>query len=139
MKLKILLGIFLFLIILFQSSFTTLPFLVATFTLLAVFFRKNWVVFVAFLCGILFDIMSFKTIGTTSIFLVAMIFLIYVYQNKFEIGNYHFVFASVFISSFLFLFFMNFNNIFFQSIFMALISAIVFYLLHPFRSDKIVN
>lgn len=139
MKSKILLGIFLFLIMLLQSSFTTLPFVVATFVLLATFYRKDWVVFVAFLCGILFDIMSFKTIGATSIFLVAMIFLIYVYQNKFEIGNYRFVFISVFVSSFFFLFFMNFNNIFSPSLFMGLVSSVVFYFLQPFLSDRIVN
>lgn len=116
MKLKIFLGIFILLIIILQASIFTLPFLPGIFVMFSVLSQKKWVIFAAFLSGILFDILAFKTIGTTSIFLTILVFLIYIYKNKFEIQNSRFVFIAVSFFSFLFLIIMGFDGALFQAI-----------------------
>ena len=67
----------------FEISVTTLPLIVGVFVLLAVIFRKSWVIVLAFVAGIIFDALTFRAIGTTSAFLIFLIFLIFAYENKF--------------------------------------------------------
>ncbi len=113
----------------FEISITTLPLIIGAFILLAVIWRSNWIFFAAFIAGIFFDILTFHSIGITSIFLVLLVFLIFLYQNKFEIETLPFVFLSSFIASGAFLIFQNYNNIFLQSFIVGIIVLGIFKLL----------
>lgn len=139
MKLKILFSAFLFLIMLLQSSLTTMPFIVGIFVLLAVFFQKEWVALAAFLAGIIFDIMSLRPIGSVSIFLTILVSLLYIYQNKFEIQNSRFIFVVIFVACFIFLKTMNFNAVLLQSFLVSLLFSGIFYFFHDSSRDRMVN
>ncbi len=128
----------LFLALFFEISLTTLPLIVGVLILLAVIFRKSWVLVFAFLTGLIFDILTLRTIGTTSAFLTVMIFLIFVYENKFETESPLFVFVSTFLSSILFLIFLGFGNVFLQAFIVSSVCTLSFRLLFTSRRGKII-
>lgn len=117
---------FLLLSLFFEISATTMPFIIGALILLAVTFRKNWVFLAAFLVGLIFDILALRTIGTTSLFFIILIFLIFIYENKFETETVPFVFVSTFLFSFSFLIFLGFSNVILQSLVSAIVTALIF-------------
>jgi len=121
----------------FEISATTLPLIIGVFVLTAVIFRKNWVFAAAFLVGLIFDILTFRAVGTTSAFLIFLIFLIFLYENKFEIETLPFVFVSTFLSSFAFLIFLGYGNLLPQAFLVSLVTSIFFQFLSASWHDKI--
>ncbi len=127
----------LFLALFFEISATTLPLIVGVLILLVVIFRKSWVLVSAFLTGLVFDILTLRTIGTASAFLTVMIFLIFLYENKFETESPLFVFVSTFLFSILFLIFLGFGNVFLQAFIVSSVCTLSFWLLLSARRGKI--
>lgn len=128
--------IFALLLILFlmlETSITTLPLIVGLFVLIAVFFKNALVFFLAFFIGFLFDILTLRTVGVSSIFLVAVVFFILLYRNKFEIETSAFIFIASFLSCFFFLLFLGAGFVLIQ----ALIGAMVTWLLFQFFKNPI--
>lgn len=120
-----------------ETSLTTLPLIVGVFIFLTVVLRQNWIFPAAFFTGIIFDILSLRAIGGTSIFLTLMIFIIYLYENKFETATFPFIFIFSFISSFIFLIILGYQNFFIQSFVVSILTALFFQLLFSDRRDKI--
>lgn len=83
--------------LLLEGTVTTIP-LVLVVLLCLTIIRRDAIVFpVAFLAGFVLDIMVIRTLGTSSIFFTLMLFMILLYQRKYEINSYPFVFfASLF-------------------------------------------
>lgn len=126
MREKIIPAVLLALTLFVEVSLTSLPFLVGVLIFLAVTYRKDWVFPAAVLVGLVFDILTLRTIGTTSIFLALLVFLIFIYENKFETETVPFVFISTFIASFIFLIFLGFSNLVAQSLIVAFLTALLF-------------
>jgi cell shape-determining protein MreD len=122
------LNIFLLILALIMQSFLTsipLVFLVLlSFTVLS----KDLVVFpIAFFFGIFLDIFAFQTLGITSAFFITFLFLVLLYQRKFEIATNYFIFSSSFIgSSILLLILGNTHLIIFQAIAASVIGLLIF-------------
>jgi len=112
-----------------ESSLSSLPLLVGVLILSAVVTRKSWVFLAAFLTGVIFDALTLRTIGLTSTFFLILIFLIFLYENKFETETLPFVFLSTFFSSFAFLIFLGFGSLILQALVVALITSLLFQLL----------
>lgn len=82
-----------------QGMVTTAPLVLALLIAYTVSTRREDVFFLAFVSGVLIDILQMQSVGGTSIFLLCSVFLILLYQRKYEIASYQFIlFASFFLS-----------------------------------------
>jgi len=118
-KFMIIFLISLFIAILLQSSITTLPLVLLIILFLAVINRTNDVFAVAFFAGLLLDIITMGRIGFSSLFFVIFVFLIFLYQRKFEIETLYFIIIFSFAGSFIYLFLTDVRFVLMQSLFSA--------------------
>jgi cell shape-determining protein MreD len=124
---------------LLESSVTTLPLVFLTLLCLAVLIRKEWIFAVAFLAGLVLDVFSFRLPGQSSLYFIVYIFLVFLYQRKFEIATKYFIFAASFFGSLIFLIIFSYNNLFLQSLISSIIGVLIFAILSKFQiqSSKI--
>lgn len=80
----------------------------------------------AFFAGIVLDIFALRAIGSTSLFFLLFIFLILLYQKKYEINSYPFVFVASFLGSLGFLGVFGYGNIFFQALITSVLALLFF-------------
>lgn len=128
----------LFLFFLFlESSLTSMPLVFLILLCIAIIERKEWVFLVAFVAGVVLDILTFRTVGETSLFFTVFIFLVFLYERKFETGTKPFVFISSLIGSFVFLLiFYPGKFIVFESIINAAIGILLFTFLSRINLQK---
>jgi cell shape-determining protein MreD len=84
--------------------------------------RENWLFIFAFIFGLVLDLVSFKTLGLSSAFFTIFLFLVLLYQSKFEIATNTFIFFASLLGSFAYLMLLGYNN---NIIFQALLSSII--------------
>lgn len=130
-----LLSVFFIAAIFLEGSVTVLPLVLICLLGLTIFKRKAVVFLIAFLVGIILDILIVRVLGSTSIFFLIFIFLILLYQRKYEINSYPFVAVATFLGSLVFLFVFNRGNLFLDPVFSAVI-ALVFFALLRFIDKK---
>jgi rod shape-determining protein MreD len=123
---KILVIIFLVLALIAQVSITTFPFMLLILLCLMVVYQEDWIFLLAFIFGLLFDLVLFKPLGMSSVFYLSILFLILLYQRKFEIATGYFVAIASFLSSMIYLLVFGYNNVLLQSILASVFSIIVF-------------
>lgn len=126
--------IFLFSLFL-ESSVTTLPLVFLTLFCLAVLTRKEWVFVAAFIAGVLLDALSFRVLGQSSLYFILYIFLVFLYERKFEISTKYFVFMASFLGSFGFLIIFSYNNVVLQSLMSSIIGILIFSILFRFHKN----
>src|SRR5258706_10781636 len=96
------LGILLAITIFLEGTVTTLP-LVLIYLLCLTIWKRDAVVFpIAFVGGLLLDILVVRAIGVSSLFFVIFVFLALLYQRKYEINSYPFVAFASFLGSIVF-------------------------------------
>jgi cell shape-determining protein MreD len=115
--------------IILESSITTIPLVLILLINFAVASRKTSVFIVAFLCGLLLDILLGNNPGVTSFYFVTLISIIYLYQRSFDIQTFPFVFISTFIGSFLYLMIGESRFVLAEAILSSVISVIFFWLI----------
>src|SRR3989344_7918039 len=119
---------------LLQTSVTTLPLVMLFFLNAAVVAKKTWIFPIAFLTGAVLDVLLLNPLGTTSLFLVIFLFIILLYDKKFDIQTFPFVFLASFIGSLIyFIIISHIPNIFTQAIISAVISTLSFWILVVFN------
>ncbi len=101
------------------------------------FERKTWIFFLAFFGGIILDLMFFRFLGATSLFLAIFIFLIFLYEKKFEIYTLPFVLTVSFVGSALYLVIFGYNYIFQQAIVSSIIAVLLFALCKNLQHKKV--
>lgn len=126
--------IFLFSLFL-ESSVTTLPLVFLTLFCLAVLTRKEWIFVIAFIAGVLLDALSFRVLGQSSLYFILYIFLVFLYERKFEISTKYFVFIASFLGSFGFLIIFSYNNVVLQSLLSSIIGILIFSILSRFHKN----
>lgn len=110
-----------------ESSITTIPLVFISLLVLTVVYKDNFIFLLAFIFGILLDLLYFKNIGASSIYFVIFLFLVLIYQSKFEITTNIFVLIASFFGSLGFLLLFSYeNSIIFQAIAGAIIGLIMF-------------
>jgi cell shape-determining protein MreD len=120
-----------------EASVTTIPFILLVLLCMIVLSRENWLFIPAFIFGILLDLIGFKTLGTSSIFFIIMLFLILLYQSKFEIATNLFVLAASFLGSLSYLFLLGYNNnLIVQAVFSSIIGLLLFKSMQKATSKK---
>lgn len=107
---KFLALIFLSIALILEASLTTIPFVFLVLLVFMVLSKGNWLFGFGFIFGILLDLVSFRTLGISSVFFVLYLFLIIIYQSKFEIETAFFVLVSAFLGSFIYLFITGVNE-----------------------------
>lgn len=108
------------------TTLTTTPFFIAVLVACTVIFRKPWVFFAAFLGGLVLDLFFLRHLGQTPIILTLFIFVISLYERKFETQTLSFVFISSFLGSFIYLMIFGYNNVLVQSLVSALVAVLLF-------------
>lgn len=99
-------GVLLLLALLLEGTLTYLPITLLLLIFLTVQKRGNWIFPTAFFSGLVLDIFYLNPLGLTSLFFLIFLFLIFLYERKFEISSPFFILISSFVGvvSFMFLF-----------------------------------
>jgi len=126
--------IFLFSLFL-ESSVTTLPLVFLTVLCLAVLTSKEWIFVIAFIAGVLLDALSFRALGQSSLYFILYIFLVFLYERRFEISTKYFIFIASFLGSFGFLIIFSYNNLILQSLMSSIIGVLIFSILSRFHKN----
>jgi len=120
-----------------ESSVTTLPLVFLTLLCLAVLIRKEWIFVLAFVAGVFLDALSFRALGQSSLYLIVYIFLVFLYERKFEISTKHFIFIASFLGSLGFLIVFSYGNmIVLQSLISSIIGVLIFSILSKFKTQN---
>jgi|SRR5216683_5219682 len=120
---------FLFLLIVatfLEGTVTTLPLVFICLLCLTIFMRNLFLFIFAFLVGIFLDVFALRAIGETSIFLLFIVFLMLLYQRKYEINSYPFVLIASFLGSLVYLLLFSYQHVLWQSILSSIIAVILF-------------
>lgn len=125
-----------FLIAILSLAITSWP-IVSILLICLAFDRKTWIFFLAFFGGIILDVMLFRFLGATPLFLATFIFLILLYEKKFEIYTLPFVFVSSFMGSALYLIIFGYNYVLQQAVASSLIAVLLFALFKGLRYKKV--
>lgn len=129
--------IFLFILsIIFQSSVTTIPLVLLLLLNIAVVSKKTSVFVLAFFCGLTLDIMLSNYLGETSIFYIVFLAVVFLYERKFDIQTFPFVFISSLVGSFIYLSFYDSRFLLIESFASAFISILFFWFL--ITADKLI-
>lgn len=120
--------LFIFLTIIF-SILTSIPLGVIMLACLTVIFKKTSIFFIALFLGLLLDLFFLRPFGTTGLIFVIFVFLIMLYERKFETQTVSFIFFATFLGSLIYLLIFGYNNVLIQSIINAIIGVLFFKLL----------
>ena len=122
----IVLLVLLLLSVLLEGTVTVLPLVFICLLCMTIVTRDSFIFLPAFIAGILLDAFALRPIGETSIFLLLAVFVMLLYQRKYEINSYPFVFMASFIGSLLFLILFGYSGAFVQAIVSAVIAVLLF-------------
>jgi hypothetical protein len=114
---------------LFEGTITTLPLVLIAFLILMIFLRAKFLFWLALICGILLDIFQLRVFGLTSLLLVVFLFIVFLYEKKFESSTGYFILLATFIGSIIYLSLLNINYVFFQSLLASILAFVVFKIL----------
>src|SRR5438046_2772111 len=89
--------------IVLQSVLVTWPLFLGLIACIVVIDKKPVVFLIAFLLGLILDSITFHPAGASSLFFICFLFLIFLYQRKFEIRTMPFLFFSSLIGSIIYL------------------------------------
>jgi rod shape-determining protein MreD len=112
--------------LLLEGTVTTLPLVLIVLLCLTIQRRDASIFPLAFFAGIFLDILTVHIIGVSSIFFTVMVFLILLYQRKYEINSYPFVAAAACLGSFVFLRMMGIGGWFWQPVISSFIAVVLF-------------
>jgi len=111
------------------SGITAIPFSIGLLAVTTVLFKKSWVFFLAFGLGLFLDLIMLRPLGCTSLIFAAFVFLIRLYERKFETQTTIFVFISSFLGSLIYLEVFDYQQILLQSLTNSLFAILFFKLL----------
>lgn len=118
-----------------ESTFTTVPLLFTVLTVYTIFKKQTRFFYAGFAGGIILDSLTVRVLGSSSAFFVIWLYLILLYDKKYEIRSSLFVCLSIFIGSTLYLYIFKYNYIFLNAL-IASAAGIVLYLILK-KTEKI--
>lgn len=116
----------LFIAVLIEGVVISIPIVLDVIIIFFILKRSYWLFLPAFVSGIFLDVLSVRALGLSSLFFVLFIFIVALYERKFEIATYPFVFLSSFLGGFLYLLIFGYNHIVGQAIMSSLIAIVLF-------------
>lgn len=121
-----LLLLLLFAVFVLEVSVTTIPLVLDVLLILSILERKPWVFLAAFILGLLLDVSAVRVLGQSSLFFVIFLFLVSLYERKFETTSSYFVLFLSFFGSLVFLLVFGYNFAFWQAVVSSLLSFLLF-------------
>lgn len=118
-----------------ESTLTTIPLFLIAVSIMLIFYKQIWILGLGFFGGLILDITVLRPLGSTSIFLIVWLFLILLYERKYEINSYPFVLAMSFTGSIAFLLIFNYPNAALQAIMNSIIAVILFLVLKLLKTN----
>jgi len=112
--------------ILFEGTITSIPIVLDVLLVFYILKRKSRIFITAFILGIILDVFMVRTLGLTSIFFIAFIFVVFLYERKFETVTYPFVFFASFLGGFFYLWIFKYDHIFVQAVVSSIITVLLF-------------
>ncbi len=112
-----------------STGFVAAPLTIGCILAMLVLFKKSHVLLLAFILGILTDILAFHTVGLTSLFFLGLLGAVFLYERKFEIRTFQFVIVFSFLASMLYSFLFHMPHILLGSIATALWASGIFFVL----------
>ncbi|HUD44000.1 MAG TPA: hypothetical protein VMR41_00470 [Patescibacteria group bacterium] len=119
-----------------EGTVTTMPLVLALLIAYAVCTQKEDVYFLAFISGLLIDLFQSRVVGVTSVFFLCSVFLVLLYQRKYEIASYPFIGLSALLLSFFYLLIYIRTDIIPQVILSAGFAELCFLLMRKFLQVK---
>lgn len=115
--------ILLFLSVIFEGTLTALPLVLICLLCMTILTRDTIIFVAAFLSGIFLDAFALRPLGETSLFLVTVVLLVFLYQRKYEIYSYQFVMVASLLGGWLFLTLFGYPASLLYAVFSAVIAA----------------
>ena len=126
--------------LLLEITLTTIPLVLISLICLTIIYKEEVLFVLAFIFGVFLDLALFRTIGLSSLFFVIFLFLILIYQRKFEIKTVSFLLVATVLGNFIYLWIFSYHNlIVLQTIASAIIGLIIFSFLKKINNKKISN
>ena len=112
--------------IILEGTATTFPLVLLLLLIFYIVKRDLWIFFAAFIAGIFLDVISVRTLGESSIFFILFLFVIALYEGKFEIQTLPFVAIASFLGSLTYLLLFGYNFVLQQALVSSLLSVLFF-------------
>jgi hypothetical protein len=122
----IIFGILLIFSLLLESTVTTVPLVLVCLICLLIIKRNEVVFLYAFLAGLFLDIFAVRNLGISSGFFLFILFLMFLYQRKYEINSFPFLIIVSYLGSLFFLLLFGFEIIFIQAGISSIFAVILF-------------
>lgn len=117
-----------------EASLTTVPLVLLSLLCLAVAKKRAWVFSLAFFSGIVLDVLLVRTVGFTSFFFLLFLFIILLYDRKYEVRTLRFVMITSFVGTFLYGIAFSLPFLLLQGVLSSMVAGSVF-LLFTFNRD----
>ena len=128
--------ILLFAAIIFESTITTVPLVLTVLTVYVILKKQTRFFYAGFAGGIILDSLTVRVLGSSSAFFVIWLYLILLYDRKYEIRTLMFVFVSIFFGSVIFLYLFKYNYIFLNALAGSATGMVLFLVLKRFEHNK---
>lgn len=122
-----------------EGVLTSIPILLCLLTVISIHEKSNKIFVLAFVSGVLLDVLRVDPVGLRSIFYTIFLFLIFLYERKFEIDSLPFVFFSSVIGSAAYLFIFHHNMVFLSLLFSGGFSVILFFVARIFQKKSLTT
>ena len=121
--------VILLILLVLESTLLSLP-LSLIFLICLLVLRKDRTVFIlGFMCGVLLDILLVRNVGSTPFIIVTILFLIMLYQRKFEIASYYFIGIASGTAALLYVVIFHVSHPFFYATISAVLAILFFSIL----------
>lgn len=98
-----------------EGTMVALPLVLVCLLCFATVQKDASIFLLAFFAGLLLDILTLHPPGLSSLFFILILFLVFLYQRKYEINSYPFIILASFIGSWIFLSIFGYSNVIIRS------------------------
>lgn len=135
----LILSLILLITVLIEATFITLPLSLLLLANFLVLEKKPWVFTAAFFSGLVLDILLLRFLGSTSLYFVIFLYIMYLYERKFETANLYFILFASFIGCFVYLTVFHVRLAFTQSVAAAFLGVAIFFVIKIFPKRKNID
>lgn len=116
---------------------TSLPLVLAVLLILATQIRSNDIFFIGFSAGVILDVLLLRPLGETSVFFLMTLFLMFMYEKKYEVGSVLFITMFTFIASSIYFMIFPAPQRWIQIVTITLLAFLGFYFLQTIHKKRI--
>lgn len=128
---------FFFFAILFEASLFSIPFALPFLLLFFVLHKKPSVFAMAFIIGLILDILHIRPLGMTSLFYLLLLLIVLLYDRKFEVISFPFLIGATVVSVIIYSILFSTPFIFGQIFFLSGMTAGGFFIYQKFFKKQV--